>query len=59
MSKPKTIKQQIDELNNLLAWFEGDEFDLDQAIEKYQLAKEIVAEISQQIESLKNDLIQV
>ena len=39
MSKnDKTIQEKMNQLSELVAWFESDEFELEAAIEKYKTA---------------------
>lgn len=55
----KTIDQKRQELAELLAWFESDDFSIEQAIERFTeaeaLAKDIEAELMQQ----KNTIIEL
>ena len=50
------INQQIDELKSLIDWFHSDEFDLDQAAEKYQSAITLAKSIEHDLTSLKNQV---
>ncbi len=51
-----TIEQDIAELQRLTAWFEGDEFQLDQAIKKYHQAKKLADRIDQRLTDTKNTI---
>lgn len=55
-TKNKTIKEQVADLEKILAWFEGEDFELDQALEKYQDAKKVVQEIEERLTKIKNQL---
>lgn len=44
-NKPKTYQQMNDELAELMAWFEGEEVDLDQAVKKYEQAVKLLDEM--------------
>ena len=52
----KSITSKINELNSAVEWFYGDEFSLDQATEKYQQAVDLVKEIEQDLDGLKNQI---
>ncbi|MGI6612380.1 MAG: exodeoxyribonuclease VII small subunit [Candidatus Nanosyncoccaceae bacterium] len=54
--KNKTIKEQVAELEEITAWFSGDDFDVEQAVQKYETAKALLKNITQQLESLKNQI---
>ena len=57
MSKnDKTIQQKITELNELVAWFESDEFELEQALNKYKQAESLADEISHDLSEFKNEI---
>ena len=62
MSKPNkiSIDDQLKQLEELLNWFNDEQqFNYDQALEKYQQAKKIAQEIEQQLAELKNKLIEL
>lgn len=44
------------ELSELVAWFEGDEFELETAIEHYASAEKLAAEIEHDLSTLKNEI---
>lgn len=52
----KKIKTQMADLDKIMTWFEGDEFDLEQAIAKYQQAQAIVKNINKQLDEVKNQI---
>ncbi len=54
--KNKTIKQQMNDLQKLVEWFEGDEFELEMAKEKFELAEKLADEIRQKLTTLKNEI---
>ena len=54
--KTKTVSQKMSELNELVAWFEGDEFELEQAIETYKKAEKLAGEIERDLVELKNEI---
>ncbi len=51
-----TIQQKIAELDELLAWFNGDEFVLEQASQKLKEAKKLAEDIEAGLNSLENDI---
>jgi exonuclease VII small subunit len=46
----------MDELSELVAWFEGDEFELERALETYGKAEKLAAEIEHDLTGLKNEV---
>lgn len=57
MSKnDKTIQQQINELSVLVSWFDGEDFELEKSLEKFEEAKKLAAAIEKQLETLQNDI---
>ena len=50
----KTISQKIEELRQMAAWFESDDFDIEQAIERYQAAEKLASEIEKALDGLRN-----
>lgn len=55
-NKP-TIEDKIAELEQRVAWFDSDEFRLDQAIERYTEAEKLSNEITKELTELKNTII--
>ena len=57
MTKSKiTIQDKIVQLTELTAWFDSDDFELEQAIEKFQEAEALAAKIEEDLTSLKNNI---
>lgn len=57
MSKPsKTIDEKRRELDELLAWFESDDFKLEEAIEKFESASKLADEITAELDEYKNKI---
>jgi len=56
LSTNKTIQEKITELTKMVEWFDGDEFKLEAALDKYQLAEKLAAEIEQDLSALKNEI---
>ncbi len=57
MSKPnKTIQEKTAELSELVAWFDGDEFTLETALDKFKEAEALAESIEKDLTALKNDI---
>ncbi len=58
MSKTKpSISQKIAELDALLAWFDGEDFELEAATAKFRQAEELARVIEQELLEMKNEVI--
>ena len=51
----KTLQQQMDQLAEMIAWFDSDDFVLDQAIDKFKEAEALATTIGADLSSLKNE----
>lgn len=57
MSKAnKTITEKRSQLGELLAWFESDEFEIEQALDKYKQAEVLASEIEAELLEHKNTI---
>lgn len=57
MTKNKTIKQQMEEIEEILNWFDqAGDFDVEKATEKYQQAYELLQELRLDLETKKNQI---
>jgi exonuclease VII small subunit len=54
--KNKTIHEKMDELSGLIAWFDSDEFLLEEAIDRFKVAEALAADIEKELSSFKNDI---
>ena len=57
MSKTATkvpISKKLAQLDEAVEWFYGEEFSLDEALDRYQGAKKLADEIEQDLSKLKN-----
>lgn len=54
-SKP-TIEDKIQQLESKTAWFDSEEFKIEQAIEKYTDAKKLAQDITKDIDEMKNEI---
>jgi|JI10StandDraft_1071094.scaffolds.fasta_scaffold374854_2 exodeoxyribonuclease VII small subunit len=52
--KSSTIQQQINELTAIIEWFENDDFEIEQAIEKFNEASKLATTIEESLAQLKN-----
>jgi exodeoxyribonuclease VII small subunit len=54
-AKPtKTYQQLSDEFAGLVAWFESDQVNLDEAVAKYEQAMELLAQMENYLKSAQN-----
>ncbi len=52
----KTINEKMAQLDMLVGWFDGDDFEIEQAIGKFKEAEKLAEEIEQDLSSLKNEI---
>lgn len=56
----KTIKQQVEELDKIIDWFNSvDDFEIEQAIEKHQAAQQLLAAIKADLDQKRNQITEV
>jgi len=55
-SKNKSIQEKIVELTKLVEWFDGDEFTIESALDKFKQAEQLATDIEQDLSSLKNEI---
>ena len=55
-TKNNSLQEQLAKLDELVAWFEGDEFELEQALDKYRQAEMLAAEIEKELATFKNEI---
>jgi exodeoxyribonuclease VII small subunit len=51
-----TITEQIAELDALASWFEQDDFDIEQAIEKFEQASTVAESVKTKLSELENKI---
>ncbi|MBQ3296699.1 exodeoxyribonuclease VII small subunit [Candidatus Saccharibacteria bacterium] len=56
MSEKKNLNSKINELDKQVEWFYSDEFELEQAVDKYKQAVKLAKEIEQDLDNLKNEI---
>lgn len=54
-----TIKNRIAKLNEEVEWFYGDDFSLDEAVEKYETTLAHAKAIQKDLEELKNKIVKI
>ena len=54
--KKRSIAEKTAELDELVRWFDGDDFELEQALEKFKVAEKLAQEIEKDLAALKNDI---
>lgn len=52
----KTIAQKRQELNELLAWFDSEDFTVEEAVEKFSEAEKLASEIETELREHKNTI---
>lgn len=55
-TKTNSIEAKITQLNQDIEWFYDEDFQLDQALEKYRAATELAQDIEQDLTKLKNSV---
>ena len=56
MKGNETIKDQMQKLEEVIAWFESDDFVLEDAVAKFKEAERIAEGIRQKLETIKGDI---
>lgn len=56
MSSPKTINQQIQELDELLEWFEQPDLDIEQALKKFDQGVDLAEAIKKRLAEAENKI---
>ena len=51
-----TISEKTAKLSELVAWFDGDDFELEQVLDKFSEAEKLAAEIEYDLLALKNNI---
>lgn len=55
----KTIQEKTAELSELVAWFDGEDFALEKALDVFKKAEILAEDIEKDLLALKNDIIVV
>ena len=56
MNNDMTIEQMMTELNERIAWFQGDDFNLDEAKQRFIEARELSKKITAMLEDMRHDI---
>lgn len=54
--KNKTIQEKMTELSELVQWFQGPDFNLEESVDKFKKAEALAEVIEADLMSLKNDI---
>ena len=54
--KSKTLQEKLTELDELVDWFNTDDFALEEAVERFKKADSLAQEIEHDLEKIKNDI---
>ena len=49
-----TVKEQMEQLDKAIAWFDGDDFNLEEAFKKYEAAAELAKALEETLVEMKN-----
>ena len=52
----KSVSEKMAQLGELVAWFESDEFPLEDAIDKFREAEKLAESIENDLKNIKNDI---
>lgn len=55
-AKSNDLNKKLEELDKLVAWFESDDIDIEQAVEKFEAANKLAAEIREDLGKLENKI---
>lgn len=54
--KEQKLKDKMQNLDEMVKWFSSDEFELEEAIEKYKAALSVASEIEADLDEIKNTI---
>lgn len=54
--KNNTIAEKTNELSELVAWFDSNDFDIEVAVEKYKEAEKLASSIEKDLLQIKNEI---
>ena len=55
-STNKSIQEKTTELTKLVAWFDGEDFKLETALDKFKIAEKLAVDIEKDLLKLKNEI---
>ena len=53
-SNPVAIEAKLQQLRELVAWFESEEFVIDEALERFATAQKLAEEVEKELQEVKN-----
>ena len=56
MTENKSLNTKIAELDRQVEWFHSDDFELEQAVDKYKTAAKLAKDIEKDLDKLKNEI---
>jgi len=56
MSDKKPLKKKLAELEELVAWFEQEDLDIEQAIGKFETGSDLASDIRDELSTLENKI---
>lgn len=59
MSKKTDFKQQLEELEKIVEWFESEEVDIDKALEKFERGMELASDLEKQLSDMENKVQEI
>ncbi|MGE5312647.1 MAG: hypothetical protein ACM3MA_01380 [Acidobacteriota bacterium] len=57
MSQKSNIQKKLQQLAEQVAWFESDQFVLEEAVERFKAAQQLAEGIETDLAALKNDIV--
>ena len=55
----KTIQEKIDDLDSLVAWFQGEDFQLEEAAATLKKAAALAGDIEKDLKTIENEIVDV
>jgi exonuclease VII small subunit len=52
----KTVQEKLTELSEMVGWFQGASFKLEEAVDKFKAAEKLAEDIEKDLTKLKNDI---
>jgi exodeoxyribonuclease VII small subunit len=52
----KTLQEQLNELEQLISWFEQEDIDLEEAIKKFEEGSKLAADIKDRLKEVENKI---
>lgn len=56
MKDSHSVEEKMQQLSEHIAWFDSDDFVLDEAVERFRAAEKLASEIDTQLSSFKNEI---